>query len=217
MGRIPRIVIPGFPHHVTQRGNRRQQTFFCDEDFEAYIKFLINGCSLYNVEILAYCLMMNHIHLVAVPSTTQSLSQAIGDAHRKYTLLVNQKKGWAGYLWQGRFFSTPLDSSHFIRAVRYIELNPVRAGIVEDPTYYRWSSARMHCGEGVHDLLVKPTTILSDCVGDWHRYLTNDDNDDFSQLRLNTRTGRPLGSKKFIEQLKRINQISHQTLIRSKD
>src|SRR4030042_2517893 len=105
MARIARVVVPGFPHHVTQRGNRRQRVFFSDSDYEAYIDLMSEWCKKYRVEIWAYCLMPNHIHLIATPKTKDGLCRAIGEAHRRYTREINFRKKWHGYLWQGRFAS----------------------------------------------------------------------------------------------------------------
>ena len=169
MGRIARIVMPHIPHHVTQRGNRRQQTFFCDKDYKEYLPFIGGSCESWGVEILAYCLMPNHIHLIAVPKESEALARAIGDGHLQYTRQVNRRMGWTGHLWQGRFFSVPLDDSHVLAAVRYIELNPVRAGLVKDPAEYPWSSAHAHI-QGVDDLLVK-SAALQGIVADWRDFL----------------------------------------------
>lgn len=127
MPRIARIVAPGYPHHITQRGNRRQTTFFSNDDYEAYIDLMGAWCSEYGVEIWAYCLMPNHVHLVAVPKEKDSLNRAIGEAHRRYTRMVNFREGWRGHLWQGRFASYVMDEKYLLACVRYVENNPVRA------------------------------------------------------------------------------------------
>ena len=105
MARLARVVIPGMPHHVTQRGNRRQPTFFCEDDFGAYVELMGQWCKERGVEVWAYCLMPNHVHLIAVPQSEDSLRRAIGEAHRRYTRGVNFREGWRGHLWQGRFAS----------------------------------------------------------------------------------------------------------------
>ena len=144
MARLARVVAPGLPHHVTQRGNRRQQTFFCDEDYESYLQLMAQFCKAHQVEIWAYCLMPNHVHLIAVPQSADGLRRAIGEAHRRYTRMVNFREGWRGHLWQGRFASFVLDEPYLLTAARYVELNPVRAGLVNTPRQYRWSSAAAH-------------------------------------------------------------------------
>ena len=126
MARLARFVVPGLPHHITQRGNRRQQTFFCDEDYAAYVELMADWCQERGVEIWAYCLMPNHIHLIAVPQSEDGLGRAIGEAHRRYTRRINFREKWRGYLWQGRFASFVMDEPHLLAAARYVELNPVR-------------------------------------------------------------------------------------------
>ena len=111
MARIARVVIPGLPHHVTQRGNRRQKTFLCEKDYDAYIDLMAEWCGEHDVEIWAYCLMPNHIHLMAVPPTEDALARAIGEAHRRYSRMVNFREGWRGHLFQDRFASVPMDYS----------------------------------------------------------------------------------------------------------
>ena len=136
MARLARVVAPGYPHHITQRGNRRQQTFFSDEDYQTYIDLMAEWCAHFNVEIWSYCLMPNHTHLIAVPATSQGLASAIGEAHRRYARMVNFREGWRGYFWQGRFASFILDEHHLLAAARYIEQNPVRAGLVKRAEEY---------------------------------------------------------------------------------
>ena len=144
MPRIARAVAVGIPHHVTQRGNRRQPTFFCEDDYENYLSLIAEWCLRWGVDIWAYCLMPNHVHLIAVPSSEDGLRRAIGEAHRRYTRAVNFREGWRGHLWQGRFSSHAMEERYLLTAVRYIELNPVRAALVQKPEEYRWSSAAAH-------------------------------------------------------------------------
>ena len=141
MARIARVVITGLPHHITQRGNRRQQTFFNDGDYAAYVELMAEWCTKEHVEIWSYCLMPN-THLIAVPATEDGLRRAIGEAHRRYTRRINFREKWRGYLWQGRFASFVMDDPYLLAAARYAELNPLRAGLVADPCDWRWSSAR---------------------------------------------------------------------------
>ena len=144
MARISRAVVPDTPHHITQRGNRRQQTFFSDADYDTYVGLMHRWCAHYGVEIWAYCLMPNHVHLVAVPEREDSLAQAIGEAHRRYTRFVNEREGWRGHLWQGRFTSYVMDERYLLACARYVETNPVRANLATQPAEWRWSSARAH-------------------------------------------------------------------------
>ena len=131
MARIARVVAPGVPHHVTQRVNRRQQTFFCDDDSRAYLELMAQWCSRCAVEMWAYCLMPNHVHLVAVPESEDGLRRGIGEAHRRYTRRINFRERWRGHLWQGRFASYAMEERYLLAAARYIEMNPVRAGLVD--------------------------------------------------------------------------------------
>jgi putative transposase len=133
MARLARVVAPGLPHHVTQRGNRRQKTFFSPADYRLYRSLMAEWCGREGVEIWAYCLMPNHVHLIAVPEREDALQRAIGEAHRRYSRAVNLREGWRGHLWQGRFASFPMDQDHLLAAARYVELNPVRAGIRRRP------------------------------------------------------------------------------------
>ena len=133
MARLARLVIPGMPHHITQRGNRRQQTFFNDGDYAAYLGLMAEWCRKEGVAIWSYCLMPNHTHLVAVPSSEDGLRRAIGEAHRRYSRRINFREKWRGYLWQGRFASFVMDEPYLLAAARYVELNPVRAKLVTSP------------------------------------------------------------------------------------
>ena len=146
MARLARVVVPGLPHHVTQRGNRRQQTFFGDQDYQAYKDLAATFAAKAGVAVWAYCLMPNHVHLILVPETREGLHQALGETHRRYTRRINFREGWRGYLWQGRFASFPLDEAHLHAAGRYVELNPLRAGLVEKAEDWPWSSAARPSG-----------------------------------------------------------------------
>lgn len=199
MPRIARVIAPGYPHHITQRGNRRQQTFFNDEDYLAYIDLMSQWCDRYKVNILGWCLMPNHVHLIAVPSTEQSLARAIGEAHRRYTRRINFREQWRGHLWQERFASFPMDEEHLLAAVRYIEMNPVAAGLIKSPGDYRWSSASAHL-KGVDDNLCSVSPLL-ELVDDWSDFLKLSSESELDFLRSHERTGRPLGSDGFVEHL----------------
>ena len=169
MARIARIVAPGIPHHITQRGNRRQPTFFCDDDYEAYIDLMAEWCYRCKVKVWVYCLMSNHIHLIVVPESEDGLRRAIGEAHRRYTRVINFRENWRGHLWQGRFASFPMDESYLLASTRYVELNPVRAGLVQKPEAYRWSSALAHIN-GHNDRLVEISPLV-ELVCDWRSLL----------------------------------------------
>ena len=202
MPRLARIVIPGIPHHITQRGNRRQRTFFCDDDYKIYIRFMHASCKAYGVEIWAYCLMPNHIHLIAVPQTESALCRAMGDGHQRYSRYINSRFGWKGYLWQGRFSSCPMEDKHLFNATRYVELNPVRAGICARAEEYRWSSAQAHLGMNTHEeKFVNPAPILA-MYPNWASSLsTTLEDQELDRIRKHNRSGRPLGSDDFIKDL----------------
>ena len=160
-------------------------------------------CRKRGVEIWAYCLMPNHVHLVAVPETEESLRQAIAEAHRRYTRMINFREGWRGYLWQGRFSSFPMDDEYLYRAARYIEMNPVRAGLVDRADDYRWSSAAAHL-TGVDDKLVKAATLLDKSI-DWREYLREAENEEFAgRLRRHQCTGRPFGGPGLLEKIQQL-------------
>ena len=200
MARLARVVAPGVPHHVTQRGNRRQPTFFRPADYRLYRSLMAESCASAGVTIWAYCLMPNHVHLIAVPQTEAALGRAIGDAHRRYARAINAREEWGGHLWQGRFASFPMDEAHLLAATRYVELNPVRAGLVEKPQDWAWSSARAHL-RGHDDDLVKVAPLL-DRVGDWRAFLDGGLADhEGDAIRRHEHTGRPMGSERFVAEL----------------
>src|SRR5216684_753732 len=202
MARLARVVAAGLPHHVTQRGNRRQQVFFGDADYEAYRGLLAEGCRAAGVAVWAYCLMPNHVHLILVPSSEDGLRAALGEAHRRYTRLVNFREGWRGYLWQGRFASFPMDESHLLACARYVELNPVRARLARRARDWSWSSARAHLA-GRDDGLATVRPLL-DLAPDWAAFLRAGlAEEDHKAIRAGERTGRPLGSTRFVAGLER--------------
>ena len=204
MARIARAVAPGIPHHVTQRGNRRQQTFFNDEDYQFYLVLMSEWCMTFQVDVWAYCLMPNHIHLIAVPETKDGLNLAIGEAHRRYSRRINFREGWRGHLWQGRFSSFILDDRYLLACTKYVELNPVRAGLVKKPEDWPWSSAGSHMN-GKDDILVKTKPLLEIVNKPWEKFLVSDTQEqEIALLRKHERTGRPLGGDSFIESLERL-------------
>ncbi len=200
MARLPRIVVSAVPHHVTQRGNRRQTVFFGDEDYRAYLALLKEYARKAGVAVWAWCLMPNHVHLILVPPTPDALRAALAEAHRRYSRMVNFREGWRGYLWQGRFASCPMDEAHTLLAARYIELNPVRARLVERPEDWPWSSARAHLA-GTRDGLTVRRALGSRAAA-WADFLGAAlDEDELDAIRRGERTGRPLGSRDFVKRL----------------
>ena len=198
MARIARVIAPGYPHHITQRGNRRQQTFFCDDDYLAYIELMAEWCQTCKVDIWAWCLMPNHVHLIAVPTNTEGLARAIGEAHRRYTRRINFREGWRGHLWQERFASFPMDERYLLATARYIEMNPVAANLVRTPGDYPWSSARAHLA-GEDDRLARVAPLLA-LVADWQGFLHLTPADEVETLHRHEGTGRPLGNEGFRRQ-----------------
>jgi len=203
MARMARVVIPNYPHHVTQRGNRRQQTFFSETDYQTYLNLLAKAKRKANIEVWAYCLMPSHVHLVVVPEHKDSLSAFFSDAHRRYARLINDREGWCGHLWQERFHSFVMDERYLLTTVRYTELNPVRAGLCDRPELWKWSSVHAHL-KRKDDALVNVNPMLQR-IGDWPKYLqTSDSDSQLATIRKHAKTGRPIGSKDFLSGLEQL-------------
>lgn len=200
MARIARVIASGIPHHVTQRGNRRLQTFFTDDDYRSYIALLAEWCRKCSVAIWAYCLMPNHVHLIAVPESDDALRRGIGETHRRYSRMINFRENWRGHLWQGRFASFPMDEAYLLAVARYVEMNPVVAGLVEEAAAWPWSSAQAHLATK-DDELVSVAPLL-EMAGDWRLFLARaGDKEQINDIKKHERTGRPLGTEQFVEQL----------------
>ena len=207
MPRLARSVCAQVPHHITQRGNRREQVFFTDEDRQAYLGWLKEYAEKHGVDILAYCLMTNHIHLVAVPRTEDGLQQTLKPLHMRYAQRINRTRGWKGHLWQGRFFSSALDEAYLWAAIRYVERNPVRARMVRKAENYRWSSAAAHCRLMQDDVLTTNSSWRKqfENIGDWSAWLAHgDEPQELEVLRRNADKGLPCGSEKFIHKLEKL-------------
>ncbi len=205
MPRFPRPVFAGIPHHVTQRGNRQERVFFRDSDRITYLRCLGKFAVRYGVKVLAYCLMDNHVHLIVVPASEHALEQVFRPLHTKYAQRVNRLKSWKGHLWQGRYFSSALDDAYLWAAVRYVERNPVRAGIVAKAEDYPWSSAQAHCGLRSDGVLSSDRRWLADFnVGDWSAWLASDDDPTkLEVLRQHADRGLPCGEEDFVAELER--------------
>lgn len=201
MPRIARTVIPGVSYHLTQRGNNRQDVFFVDDDRRRYLELLAENAERYGLTVRGYCLMTNHVHLIAIPHAEDSLAKAVGRTHWRYTQLINHLHGRDGHLWKNRFDSCGLDDRHLVAAMRYVEMNPVRARLVRRPWRYRWSSAAAHVG------LRKPDATLSLADWDyspaeWRRMLEEAlPDDEVQKIRRATSRGRPLGSDAFLSKI----------------
>lgn len=206
MPRRPRFVLPGVVHHVTQRGNYRQPVFFSDEDRRLYLALIVEYAARYRTAIIGYCLMSNHVHLVAIPQEPNSLARTIGLAHAAYALTCNRSEQRTGHLWQGRFFSCPLDRTHLTVALRYVDLNPVRAGLIGTAWDWPWSSALAHVLREAADPVLhadwEQETGGWDYAG-WRESLQSAAEDEGAVLRRATYTGEPFGSREFVERLER--------------
>jgi len=210
MPRRARFVVPGVPHHVTQRGNDRQDVFFSDQDRIHYIQMLREHSRRHEVRILGWCLMTNHVHLIAIPGTAGALALALGQAHSQYSLEQNRQRERIGHLWQNRFFSCSLDSDRLLSAMRYVELNPVRAGMTAGPWDWRWSSARAHTSRHAHDELLdwdwnewmEEARLGAWNYEDWKAtLLASAPREELDRVRRATRLGEPLGSEEFVKDL----------------
>ena len=203
MPRIASAAIPGVPHHVTQRGNNRQDVFFVDDDRSAYLDVLRDQSERFGFRLVGYCLMTNHVHLIGIPEREDSLAKAVGRTHWLYTQQVNRLHARSGHLWQNRFHSCPLDHSHLWAAMCYVERNPVRAKLVRRAWRHAWSSALSHVrGEDRSGLVDCEfwRAIAEPSV--WREALVRrDDEGLLGMMRLRTRTGRPLGSDSFMSKV----------------
>ena len=204
MPRLARATFAGIPHHITQRGNRREDVFHTEEDRKVYLAWLKTYIEQNDVQVLAYCLMTNHLHIVAIPKREDGLHRVLKPLHMRYAQRINRERGWKGHVWQGRYFSAPLDEAYTWAAVRYVERNPVRAELVRRAEDYRWSSAAAHCG--LHEdpvLAVKGVWPRRfDDVDDWSEWLREaDDPEKLELLRRNIDKGLPCGTQRFIQRL----------------
>jgi putative transposase len=189
MSRAARLVFPGIPHHVTQRGNGRHRTFFSDSDYALYLSLLRHACRKSGTSVWAWCLMPNHVHLILVPSDADGLRRTLAPTHTRYASEIHRREGRCGHFWQGRFRSVPMDEAHLHICLRYVELNPVRAGLAARPEDWRWSSARGHLGLAP-DGLVDPAP-MRDRIEDWRSFLDAGlEDEERETIRTAERTGR---------------------------
>jgi putative transposase len=186
---------------VTQRGNRRQRTFFCDGDYRAYLQIAAEAFRETGVEVWGYCLMPNHVHLIAMPPESEALAQAIGSTHLRYTRMVNRREGWTGYLWQGRFASFPMDEDHLLACARYVGLNPVRAGLTTRAADWPWSSVRAHL-DGRSDRLLTPEPLAERLSERLAGFFDEDvEKEALRRFRNASTSGRPLGAAEWVKSL----------------
>ena len=200
MPRSARIVVPGLAHHVIQRGNRQQEIFFSDDDRRAYLDLLRIYCRKTGTRCLAWCLMDNHVHLALVPQLADGLRATLAAVHTAYSQRINAAQATSGHLFQGRFLSYPMDDAHLMVAVRYIENNPVKAGLVSQAEAWAWSSARAHVeqrDDGLTDL-----ATLGRHVANWRAMLAGG-LEAADQVDTAIRTGLPLGAEPWRQDLAR--------------
>ena len=206
MARIARVVAVGFPHHITQRGNNRQRVFQEDSDRKEYLNLIQSHSKKYQLEILAYCLMDNHVHFIGVPRKEDSLAKTFSFAHMRYSQYYNKKMGMSGHLWQGRFYSCVMDERHVYACAKYIERNPVRAGMVKKPWDWKWSSAGAHCGfrEGDPLSVNKFFQYVDESKKSWGEFINEEDKpEDIKRIRKHTLAGLPVGQDRFVRKLER--------------
>jgi len=210
MPRIARMVIPGLPYHITQRGNRGEAVFFSDNDRRRYLSWLRDYSERYGLDVMGYCLMTNHVHLVGEPQSPDSLALTLRSLNMRHSQAINTERGWSGHLWQGRFFSTALDDPHLWAAVRYVERNPVRAGMVDRAEEHPWSSAAFHLGLRA-DRIIRTDTQWGAEIDEWSAFLgESEDAEVIRTLRDRTRLGFPCGDEDFVE---RVSKMLGRTLV----
>jgi len=200
MSRIARIVLEGIPYHITQRSNGRQQVFFDERDYALYLDLLRVYSQEAKLQILAYCVMPNHIHLIAVPARPDSMAAALGRSHADFARHFNLRHRSCGHVWQSRYFSCPLDEVDLWLAMAYVERNPVRARIVERAESFRWSSAAGRLADGHGPDWVELSRWQAEYTRDqWRQVLETSVGEESFGRRLQeaSRRGRPLGQESF--------------------
>ena len=208
MPRVARIVIPGLAHHVTQRGNNRQDVFFVDDDRRMYLALLKEQAERFGLRVEGYCLMINHVHLIVTPGRAEALAKGVGRTHFLYAQYVNRTRGRSGHLWQNRFHSCALDGEYYWASLVYVERNPVRAKIVRLAWRYPWSSAAAHVGgedpTGVLDMAAWQRLSAAREGGDWSEALRRaGDEPTRAAIRLHLTRGRPMAGDGFLSKLER--------------
>jgi len=215
MTRLARVVAVGLPHHVTQRGNARRFILDGEADRRVYLDLVRQSVELHSLALIGYCLMSNHVHLLITPGKPDALGRALKDTHGRYAAYWNAVHHSSGHVWQGRFYSCPLDDAHLWRALRYTELNPVRAGLVTEAESWEWSSASAHCGTAPAAAFLSLDSWQarwSAC--EWRTFLASGETDsELTAIRQCTYTGRPFGTSEFIRTLER---ETHRSLIAQK-
>ncbi len=201
MARIARVVVPGIPHLVIQRGHENRQVFFSVEDYREYIRLVGESCAKWKVRIWAYCLMPNRVHLVVQPTAQNALARALGEAHRRYAKRVNENQSRSGRLWHARFSSCALQPSWLARAMRFVERSPVDSGMLPNVTDYPWCSSSARLKGGDDPMGVKG---LPQGVRNWASFVGKPNDASDQALLLNhERTGRPIGDGDWVIELEK--------------
>lgn len=206
MPRIARVVAVGYPHHITQRGNYGQDIFTNDAEREKYLSLIHDESKRYELVILAYCLMKNHVHFIVVPAKEDTMGKVFKYVNMKYSQYFNKKRKVTGHLFQGRFFSSVMDESHTLACSRYLERNPVRASIVTKPWHWKWSSARIHCGLEKSDKMNvnQLFNYIEEEQKTWKEFIAEkDDLHELKNIREQTIKGRPLADISFVKKLEK--------------
>jgi len=203
MARFARVVATGVAHHVTQRGNTRRFILDSDTDREVYLGLLRENLAQHGASLIGHCLMSNHVHLAVIPRQPDALALTLKHTHGRYAACWNAKHGSSGHVWQGRFYSCPLDRPHLWEALRYVELNPVRAGLVAEAASWPWSSAAVHCGAAAAGAWLDMEAWGARWnAAQWREYLrAGQSESDIMAVRQSTHTGRPLGTAEFVRDL----------------
>lgn len=222
MARRPRNLLPGLPQHVIQRGNNRQAVFFAEADYRLYLDLLRMSALQYGCAIHAYVLMTNHVHMLVTPGKENALSSMMQSVGRRYVRYINSTYQRSGTLWEGRFKASLIDSeSYLLTCMCYIELNPVRAGMTEEPGGYRWSSYRFNAQNIASDLIVPHDLYLA--LGSSsaerqsaYRKLCKDavDLEVLKYIRSAAQSGEIMGSQRFREEIayalkRRVEKLPH--------
>jgi putative transposase len=203
MPRIARVVIADAAHHVTQRGNGRQFLLATDTERLVYMDMLRQAVRVHGLLVLGYCLMSNHVHLVVIPRRAQALAEALRQVHGRYAAYWNGAHARSGHVWQGKSYSCPMDPGHLWGALRYAELNPVRAGLVTEAAAWPWSSAGAHSGTVAPDACLEMARWRQTWgEANWRQFLAEGEAEsELYAIRRSTWTGRPLGAAEFTRAL----------------
>jgi putative transposase len=205
MTRLARVIAVGVPHHITQRGNARRFILQDESDRKVYLDLLRQSTEFHGIAVVGYCLMSTHVHVIAVPEKGDVLARALKETHGRYASYWNALHHSTGHVWQGRYYSCPLDEPHLWEALRYTELNPVRASLVARAECWNWSSAAAHCGaDGTEAWLAMPLWRARWSAVDWRMYLdAGVTESQLAAIRRSTYSGRPLGSQEFTTMLEK--------------